>query len=97
MRGSDGGDKLKLVAVDNGEGCVAPTAETIEDGSYAPLSRPLFIYVSTKSLERPVVKAFVEFYMEHGRDLVREVGYIPLPPDAYLNTLTEVKGFKSGS
>ena len=90
-------DKLKLVAVDSGEGCVAPTAETIEDGSYAPLSRPLFIYVSTKSLERPVVKAFVEFYMEHGRDLVREVGYVPLPPDAYLNALTEVKGFKSGS
>ena len=90
-------DKLKLVAVDNGEGCVAPTAETIETGEYTPLSRPLFIYVSTKSMERPEVKAFVEFYMEHGRDLVREVGYIPLPPDAYLNTLTEVKGFKSGS
>ena len=90
-------DKLKLVAVDNGNGCIAPTAATIEDGSYAPLSRPLFIYVSTKSLERPVVKAFVQFYMENSRDLVREVGYVPLPPDAYLNALTEVKSFKSGS
>ena len=90
-------DKLKVVAVDSGEGCVAPTVETIETGEYAPLSRPMFIYVSTKSLERPEVEAFVEFYLENARELISEVGYVPLPPDAYLNALTEVKGFKSGS
>ena len=90
-------DKLKPVAVDNGEGCVAPTAATIEDGSYTPLSRPLFIYVSTKSLERPEVNAFVEFYLENARELVTEVGYVPLAPDAYLNALTEVRSLKSGS
>ena len=90
-------DKLKVVAVDSGEGCVAPTAETIETGEYAPLSRPMFIYVSTKSLERREVEAFVEFYLENARELISEVGYVPLPPDAYLNALTEVKGFKSGS
>ena len=86
-----------MVAVDNGEGCIAPTAATIEDGSYTPLSRPLFIYVSTKSLERPEVNAFVEFYLENARELVTEVGYVPLPPDAYLNALTEVGSLKSGS
>ena len=90
-------DKLKPVAVDNGEGCIAPTAATIEDGSYTPLSRPLFIYVSTKSLERPEVNAFVEFYLENARELVTEVGYVPLAPDAYLNALTEVRSLKSGS
>jgi phosphate transport system substrate-binding protein len=76
-------DKLKAVAIDDGEGCVAPTPETIESGDYTPLARPLFIYVSKKSLERPEVSAFVDFYMEHGRELTREVGYIPLAPEAY--------------
>ena len=76
-------DKLKAVAIYDGEGCVAPTPETIESGDYTPLARPLFIYVSKKSLERPEVSAFVDFYMEHGRELTREVGYIPLAPEAY--------------
>ena len=84
-------DKLKVVAVDNGSGCVTPTTETIESGDYAPLSRPLSIYVSTKSLQRPEVKAFVEFYMEQGQELVREVGYVPLPDDAYTTGLNMVR------
>ncbi len=83
--------KLKVVAVDNGSGCVTPSAETIESGDYAPLSRPLSIYVSTKSLQRPEVKAFVEFYMEQGQELVREVGYVPLPDDAYTTGLNMVR------
>ena len=90
-------DKLKPVAVDDGEGCTAPTATTIENGSYTPLSRPLFIYVSIESLERPEVSAFVEFYLENARELVTEVGYVPLAPDAYLNALTEVRSLRSGS
>ena len=84
-------DKLKVVAVDNGSGCVTPTAETIESSDYAPLSRPLSIYVSTKSLQRPEVKAFVEFYMEQGQELVREVGYVPLSGDAYTTGLNMVR------
>ena len=88
-------DKLKLVAIDNGSGCVTPTAETIESGQYAPLSRPLSIYVSARSLQRPEVKAFVEFYMERGRELVREVGYVPLPDDAYASALTKVRNYTS--
>jgi phosphate transport system substrate-binding protein len=72
-------EKLKLLAVDAGDGnCVKPTSETVRDNSYRPLSRPLFIYVRKSSLERPEVKAFVQFYLEHVGKLVSVVGYVPL-------------------
>jgi phosphate transport system substrate-binding protein len=75
-------DKLKAVEVDGGEGCVAPTEETINDNSYAPLSRPLFIYPDIgKAKERPELKAFVDFYLENTNTLSAEVGYVPLPDD----------------
>ena len=89
---TENADKLKLVAVDAGEGCLTPTAATIEDGSYQPLSRPMFIYVSRKSLERPEVAAFVRFYLENARELVQEVGYVPLPAEAYKASLAKVNG-----
>ena len=76
-------DKLKLVAVDSGSGCVTPTAATVESGEYSPLSRPLFIYVRKKSLERPEVREFVKFYMENARDLLQRVGYIRLEQAQY--------------
>jgi phosphate transport system substrate-binding protein len=80
--------RLKLVPVDdrkddNGTGPIAPSHETIMNGTYQPLSRPIFIYVSKKSSDRPEVAAFISFYMEHGAELVQEVQYIPLPPKAY--------------
>ena len=84
-------DKLKLVAVDSGNGCVTPALETIADGSYSPLSRPLFIYVNRESLERPEVRDFVRFYMVHGRNLTADVGYVPLAQQAYQNNLAFVK------
>jgi phosphate transport system substrate-binding protein len=76
-------DKLKLVPVDdanpeNGAGPIAPSQETVRGGTYRPLSRPLFIYTSTKALDRPEVKAFIDFYLGKGPALVREVGYVPL-------------------
>ncbi len=76
-------DKLRLVAVDSGNGCVLPTSESIENGSYSPLSRPLFIYVSKQSMERPEVKAFVEFYLDNAAELSQEVGYIKLGDAEY--------------
>ena len=88
---AENADKLKLVSVDNGDGCVTPTPDTILSGEYKPLTRPLFIYVNKKSLERPEVKAFVEFYMEKGEELTREVGYVPVAPEAYVSNLTMVK------
>ena len=80
-------DKLKLVAVDSGDGCVIPSVESIADGVYSPLSRPLFIYVSKASLQRPEVKAFIEFYMENGAELTAEVGYVPLDAQDYEDNL----------
>ena len=84
-------DKLKLVSVDNGSGCVAPSVETIASGEYGPLSRPLFIYVNKASLERPEVSAFVEFYMENGAALTEEVGYVPLEMMRYQQNLAALR------
>ncbi|MGQ9657458.1 MAG: phosphate ABC transporter substrate-binding protein PstS family protein [Fimbriimonadales bacterium] len=72
-------DKLKLVAIDNGNGPVLPSRETVIDGSYQPLARPLFIYVNIKALERPEVAEFVKFYIQNSSKLADEVGYIGLP------------------
>lgn len=76
-------DKMKLVAVDdekadNGAGPILPSLETVRNGTYRPLSRPIFIYASTKALERPEVQKFVQFYLDSGAALVKEVGYVPL-------------------
>jgi phosphate transport system substrate-binding protein len=76
-------DKLRLVAVDGGNGPVLPSAETVEDGTYAPLSRPIFIYVSSTAAERPEVVEFVHFYLATAGELVSDVGYISLPADMY--------------
>ena len=79
-------DKLKLVPIDPGDGnAVAPSPETINNGSYQPLSRPLFIYVNVASINKPEIKAFVDFYLspQQGIPLVSEVGYVPLPEAAY--------------
>jgi phosphate transport system substrate-binding protein len=76
-------DKLKLVPIDdgnpdNGGGPIAPSMETVRGGTYRPLSRPLFIYVSTAALGRPEVKAFVDFYLQQETALIQEVGYVSL-------------------
>jgi phosphate transport system substrate-binding protein len=76
-------DRLKLVAVDGGEGCVQPSDETVSDGSYAPLSRPLYMYVSRRAAERPEVRAFVDFMLENAPDLVPSTGYLALDPARY--------------
>jgi phosphate transport system substrate-binding protein len=72
-------DQLKLVKVDAGKGPVEPTNQTIENGTYSPFSRPLFIYVNKKSAARPEVRAFVEFYLNNVSTLVEEVGYVKIP------------------
>lgn len=77
-------DTLRTVAVDGGRGCVRPSAETVEDGTYSPLSRPLFLYVNLQALDRPEVRGIAEFYLSPaGRNLIREVRYVPLPEQAY--------------
>ena len=76
-------DKLKLIAIDGGKGPILPSEKTVMDGTYQPLSRPIFIYVNKKSAEKPEVKEFVEFYLKNASKLVKEVKYIPLPDRAY--------------
>ncbi len=76
-------DKLKLVGVDNGAGAILPAPAAIRDGTYQPLSRPVFIYVKVKAAQRPEVETFVQFYLEHAKTLVEQVGYIPLPDTVY--------------
>jgi len=71
-------ESLKLVSVDSGDGCVAPSVETIQDGSYTPLSRPLFMYPSDKALERPEVKAFMDFIAENQAAIAEAAQFVPL-------------------
>ena len=77
--------KLKSVPIIEkaGKAGVKPSIETVIDGSYQPLARPIFIYVNAKSLERPEVRKFVEYYMNNAAKLAREVKYVPLPDKAY--------------
>ncbi|GIK86346.1 MAG: PstS family phosphate ABC transporter substrate-binding protein [Burkholderiales bacterium] len=90
-------DKLKSVPIIEkaGKPAVRPDMATVLDGSYQPLSRPIFIYVSAKGYERDEVKKFVEYYLTHGAKLAQEVKYVPLPPKAYaLNREHLAKGKK---
>jgi phosphate transport system substrate-binding protein len=83
-------DKLSLVAVDGGNGCVLPSPETILSGEYKPLSRPLFLYVREDILERPEVAAFLRYYLTEGRALVAEVGYVEAPDSTYEEGLAKL-------
>jgi phosphate transport system substrate-binding protein len=76
-------DKLRAVAIDGGKGPVLPSIENVINGTYNPLSRPLFVYIKEASMDRPEIREFVEFMMTQGSALVSEVGYVPLPDSAY--------------
>jgi phosphate transport system substrate-binding protein len=80
-----------------GKPAVAPSEKTVLDGSYQPLSRPIFIYVNAKSLAKPEVKEFVEYYMKEGARLAKEVKYVPLPAKAYTLNLEHLAKGKKGT
>jgi phosphate transport system substrate-binding protein len=92
-------DKLKAVPIvpAAGKSAVGPTVQSVIDGSYSPLARPIFIYVNAKSYERPEVKEFIEFYMKNADALVREVKYVPLPPKAYAYNLDHLEKKQLGT
>jgi phosphate transport system substrate-binding protein len=71
-------DKLKVVAIDGGSGPVVPSRETVQSGEYTPLSRPLFIYPSRASLERPEVAAFIQFYLDNADRIAEQALYVPM-------------------
>lgn len=84
-------DRLRLLGVDGGNGCITPSAETIRDGTYSPLARPMFIYVNRQALARPEVEAFARFYMESAPELVPQVGYVPLDEARYVENLQTIE------
>ncbi len=91
-------DKLGLVAIDNGNGCVEPSPQTIQDGTYQPLSRPEFVYVKKASLDKPEVKAMAEFYVDPANaKLVDEVGYVSLPASITPKVKARIEQRKIGS
>ena len=92
-------DILRAVPIDGGAGPVLPSAETINDGSYTPLSRPLLIYVRAASLAEPVVQEFIVFLLTLGRTLVDdpEIGYVQLPEELYALGLERARGAVTGS
>jgi phosphate transport system substrate-binding protein len=92
--------KMKALAVDwgKGQGCMKPSLEAVLAGTYNPLSRPLFIYVSKKAADtKPEVREFVEFTMKNAVPLVTEVKYLPLPDRAYEGGIKKFRDGKTGS
>jgi phosphate transport system substrate-binding protein len=95
-------DKLKLVPIDDGEaqngaGAIAPTNMTVSNGTYQPLSRPIFVYVAKSALTQPDVVSLLEYYLDNAPQLVREARYIPLPAGAYTLAHKRLKAGKVGS
>lgn len=92
-------DKIKAVKIVNPETgqAIAPTAKSIEDGTYAPFGRPLFLYVNEDSLRRPEVKQFVKFYLEHAAGLAEQVNYVALPADLYERATKHFENRLSGT
>lgn len=91
-------ERVRAVPVVNKSGKgVMPSLEAVVDGSYEPLSRPLFIYVSEAATRRPEVQEFIQFYLTEGAELAKEVGYVPLPEQAYQLALKHFKEKKLGT
>ncbi|MPZ45273.1 MAG: phosphate ABC transporter substrate-binding protein PstS family protein [Betaproteobacteria bacterium] len=80
-----------------GKPAVAPSAQNVENGSYTPLSRPIFIYVNAKSAAKPEVKEFVEFFNKNANKLVKEVKYVPLPASAYADNMASLNKMRLGT
>jgi phosphate transport system substrate-binding protein len=88
---------MRALAIDGGQGCVKPSSEAVQKGAYNPLGRPLFIYVSKKSADKPEIKQYIEFAMSNGAALIEEVKYLPLPKAAYDIALKHFKEGRVGS
>ncbi|MDC0252848.1 PstS family phosphate ABC transporter substrate-binding protein, partial [Chloroflexi bacterium] len=87
-------DKLKILSIDDGTGCIAPSEDTINDGTYSPLSRPMYIYVNNSELIKTEVYEFVKFYLENGVMLANEGGYVGLPETNYQESLSIISMYK---
>lgn len=87
-------DRLRLVPVKDGEGApVEPSMQTVSEGTYTPLSRPLFIYVSETAVRKSAVRDFVRYYLQNAGELSRQIGYVPMPDSAYQVQLDRFNSF----
>lgn len=85
-------DKLKLLGIDDGQGAVTPSEQTVRNGTYSPLSRALYLYVREDSLTRKEVQNFIQFYLDHADELAREVGYVPISDDSAQQNIQVLSG-----
>jgi phosphate transport system substrate-binding protein len=90
-------DKLNLVQVDGGDGCVAPSAETIQDGSYKPLARPLFMYPSTQAIAKPHVKAFMDFVAAQHQAIAEAALYVPMTQEQASEAQSNLQSLEGGA
>jgi phosphate transport system substrate-binding protein len=89
--------KLRAVPIDGGNGPVVPSVKSVNDGTYTPLSRPLFIYVNRKSADRTEVQAFVDFYLKEAGELAKEVGYVNMPDEILARAKARWASRKTGT
>jgi phosphate transport system substrate-binding protein len=87
-------DTLKAVAIDSGDGCVEPSVATAQDGSYTPLSRPLFVYAKVDALARPEVEAFVQYMLDNSVEIAEETQYVPLTDEQKQKALDDFAAAK---
>ncbi|MEC7837661.1 MAG: PstS family phosphate ABC transporter substrate-binding protein [Chloroflexota bacterium] len=87
-------EDLKLLSIDGGNGCISPSSSTINEGTYSPLSRPMYIYVNNSELSRPEVYEFLKFYLENGTMLAEEGGYVGLSEENYVESLSIISKYK---
>ncbi|MGE0740406.1 MAG: PstS family phosphate ABC transporter substrate-binding protein [Hyphomonadaceae bacterium] len=89
--------RLRALAIDSGNGPVEPSVANTVNGTYSPLSRPIFIYVSAAALRRPQVQQFVQYYINNAASVSQRVGYVPLPAAAYQTYLQRVQRRQAGT
>ena len=90
-------DKLNIVQVDGGDGCITPTTDTVQDNSYSPLSRPLFVYPSAALLERPEGLAFVKFYVDNSDEIATNALFVPMTAEQKAESVADIDKLSAGS
>lgn len=93
---SQAGDKVKALEIDGGEGCVAPTLENVQAGTYVPLGRPLFVYASAAALQKPAVLAFMKFYIDNAEAVAEATSFVPLTEAQAEEQHTKIEQLTSG-
>lgn len=89
--------RLRALSIDNGNGPVEPSVANAENGSYAPLSRPMFMYINAAALRRPQVQQFAQYFVNNAARYSQQVGYVPLPASAYQTYLQRVQARTQGT